>query len=121
MHFSVESVITMPVSTIASQEEYKELLSKSEASKLVIVQFTANWCGPCKNIKPFVDKFSEKYPQVAFVKVDVDQFVELADDAEVTAMPTFQFHRANKKIAELKGDEASDLEALIEKHQVLTK
>ncbi|KAF9957091.1 hypothetical protein BGZ70_009623 [Mortierella alpina] len=77
----------MPVAIIASVEEYQEVLSKSEASKLV----------------------------------DVDQFEKLADEAEVTAMPTFQFHRANQKIAELKGDEASDLKALIEEHQALTK
>ncbi|KAF9961966.1 hypothetical protein BGZ72_000589 [Mortierella alpina] len=104
----------MPVQTIASQEEYQKILSDAEATKLT-------WCGPCQTIKPFVEKYSDEYPHVAFVKVDVDAFEKLADDAEVTAMPTFQFHKANKKIAELKGDEAPELEALIKKHQALTE
>ncbi|KAF9278751.1 hypothetical protein BGZ68_008369 [Mortierella alpina] len=104
----------MPVQTIASQKEYEDVFSTSEATKLT-------WCEPCKTIKPFVEKFSKEYPHVTFLKVDVDKFEKLADDAEVTAMPTFQFHRANKKIAELKGDEAPELEALIKRHQALTE
>ncbi|KAF9931173.1 hypothetical protein BGZ67_005456 [Mortierella alpina] len=99
----------MSISTITSREQYDTILSKSEATKLVIVQFTATWCGPCQTIKPFVEKFSETYPHITFVKVDVDEFDKLADDAEVTAI----------KIAELKGDEAPKLKALIEKHQAL--
>ncbi|KAG9320900.1 hypothetical protein KVV02_008684 [Mortierella alpina] len=117
----MQGISSMSVSTITSREQYDTILSTSEATKLVIVQFTATWCGPCQTIKPFVEKFSETYPHVTFVKVDVDEFEKLADDAEVTAMPTFQFHRANRKIAELKGDEAPELKALIEKYQTLAE
>ncbi|KAF9895528.1 Thioredoxin-like protein 1, partial [Lobosporangium transversale] len=49
--------------------------------------------------------------------VDVDQQSEIAAEAGVSAMPTFQFFKANKKIAEFKGANAAQLESLIKQHQ----
>ena len=41
----------------------------SAGSKLVAVDFTASWCGPCKRISPFFDELSSKYPNALFLKV----------------------------------------------------
>ena len=43
----------------------------SAGSKLVAVDFTASWCGPCKRISPFFDELSSKYPNALFLKVIV--------------------------------------------------
>ncbi|KAF9995038.1 Thioredoxin-like protein 1 [Entomortierella chlamydospora] len=107
----------MPVKGITSQADYQNILSGAGATKLVVVDFTAAWCGPCQTIKPIFEKLSNQYRHVTFVKVDVDEFQEVAAVAGVTAMPTFQFFKANKKIAEMKGANAVQLETLIKQHQ----
>ncbi|RXM98838.1 Thioredoxin [Acipenser ruthenus] len=54
------------------QDQFDKAL-KNAGSKLVIVDFTATWCGPCKSISPFFDALAEKYKDVVFLKVDVDE------------------------------------------------
>ena len=56
--------------------------------KLVVVDFYATWCGPCKMIAPMIEKFSEQYPQADFYKLDVDELGDVAQKNEVSAMPT---------------------------------
>ncbi|KAG0312999.1 Thioredoxin-like protein 1 [Dissophora globulifera] len=107
----------MPVRGITSQADYQNILSEGGPAKLVVVDFTAAWCGPCQTIKPFFEKLSNQYRHVTFVKVDVDEFQEVASVAGVSAMPTFQFFKASKKIAEFKGANPSQLEALVKQHQ----
>jgi len=107
----------MPVKGITNQADYQSILSAAGATKLVVVDFTAAWCGPCQTIKPVFEKLSNQYRHVDFVKVDVDEFQEVAAVAGVTAMPTFQLFKASKKIAELKGANAAELEKLIKQHQ----
>ncbi|KAG0380144.1 Thioredoxin-like protein 1 [Mortierella sp. AD032] len=107
----------MPVKGITSQADYQSILSAAGPTKLVVVDFTAAWCGPCQTIKPIFEKFSNTYRHVIFVKVDVDEFQEVAAVAGVTAMPTFQLFKASKKVAEMKGANAGQLEQLIKQHQ----
>ncbi|KAF9582586.1 Thioredoxin-like protein 1, partial [Lunasporangiospora selenospora] len=107
----------MPVKDITSQAHFQSLLTAAGPTKLVVVDFTAKWCGPCQTIKPIFEKFSNTYRHVDFIKVDVDDFPEIAGVAGVTAMPTFQLMKASKKIAEFKGANPTQLEALIKQHQ----
>ncbi|KAJ1967160.1 hypothetical protein IWQ62_002029 [Dispira parvispora] len=58
---------------------------------IVVVYFTATWCGPCRMISPVVDSLAKEYPDICFVKVDVDKHSELSSEFGVRAMPTFKF------------------------------
>ncbi|KAF9215199.1 Thioredoxin-like protein 1 [Podila verticillata] len=107
----------MPVIEVTSQGQYQTILSDAGATKLVVVDFTAAWCGPCQMVKPVFEKLSNQYKHVVFVKVDVDENQEVAAVAGVSAMPTFQFFKASKKVAELKGANPTQLEALTKQHQ----
>uniref|UniRef100_A0A8C8Y4F1 Thioredoxin n=1 Tax=Panthera leo TaxID=9689 RepID=A0A8C8Y4F1_PANLE len=59
------------VKQIESKYAFQEALN-SAGEKLVVVDFSATWCGPCKMIKPFFHSLSEKYSNVVFLEVDVD-------------------------------------------------
>merc|ERR1712224_577803 len=71
----------------------KQLKTKAEfdaelaaaGGKLVVVDFTATWCGPCQMIAPLFNELSEKNPDVVFVKVDVDENQETAAASASTA------------------------------------
>ena len=54
------------VQEITSEEEFH---SKIKVPNLVVVDFYATWCGPCKMIAPFIEQMSSKYPDVHFLKV----------------------------------------------------
>merc|ERR1712188_119568 len=71
--------------------------------KLVVVDFTATWCGPCQMIAPLFGELSEKNPDVVFVKVDVDENQETAAACGINCMPTFQFYKNGAKAFEMQG------------------
>ncbi|MBO8905147.1 thioredoxin, partial [Staphylococcus aureus] len=81
--------------------------------KLVVVDFSATWCGPCKMIKPFFHSLCDKYSNVVFLEVDVDDCQDVAADCEVKCMPTFQFYKKGQKVGEFSGANKEKLEASI--------
>ncbi|XP_002157934.1 thioredoxin-like protein 1 [Hydra vulgaris] len=89
---------------------------QNAGSKLVIIDFHATWCGPCKNIAPVFVQESLKYPNSVFLKVDVDVCTETAHKYGINAMPTFVFVLQGKKIDELRGADPKALIAKIKQH-----
>jgi len=88
----------------------------SAGPKLVVVDFTASWCGPCKRIAPFFEELSTKFPNAAFLKVDVDECQETAASQGVSAMPTFIFFRNKTKIDRIQGADTAALEEKVKQH-----
>jgi len=89
----------------------------SANGKLVVVDFSATWCGPCKMIAPLYANLSEKYPHVVFLKVDGDELQETTQKCGVRAYPTFQFYINKSKVDEVVGASAEKLEGTIKKHE----
>ncbi|NXU53287.1 THIO protein, partial [Turnix velox] len=86
---------------------------QSAGEKLVVVDFSATWCGPCKIIKPFFHSLGEKYGDVVFIEIDVDDAQDVALHCEVTCMPTFLFYKGGKKVQEFSGANEEKLEETI--------
>ena len=68
-----------------------------KADAPVVVDFYADWCGPCKIIEPVIHKLSEEYQgRVKFVKVDTDANQELAMQFGIMSIPTVMFFLQGK-------------------------
>ncbi|KAI8376184.1 PITH domain-containing protein [Radiomyces spectabilis] len=99
--------------------EFQELLASTQ--KLIVVDFYADWCGPCRVIAPFITQLASKYPDVMFIKINTDQAREVASQCGISAMPTFQFYLRGNKIDEMKGANPPQLEQLVKKHSGSTE
>lgn len=73
-------------------------------------------CGPCKMIAPKLEQWSTEYPAADFLKIDVDQLAELAQELGITAMPTFFFYRDGKKVKELVGANPTALKGYLDQY-----
>ena len=64
-----------------------------EENNLVIIDFWAEWCGPCKNFAPVFERVSEKYPDVVFGKIDTESEQDVAAHFSIRSIPTIMVIR----------------------------
>ncbi|XP_076992100.1 thioredoxin domain-containing protein 2 isoform X3 [Tamandua tetradactyla] len=100
------------VKGIQGKEDFEAAL-KEAGERLVAVDFSATWCGPCETIKPLFHTLSVKYDDVVFLEVDADECEELIKDCEIFCIPTFQFYKKEEKVGEICGAIKDKLEAAI--------
>jgi thiol-disulfide isomerase/thioredoxin len=67
----------------------------------MVLYYTATWCPPCRAIAPIFEKLSEKYENIVFTKIDVDQLPEAATAASIRSVPTFIFKNKGKTVTEV--------------------
>ncbi|XP_063776818.1 thioredoxin-like [Pseudophryne corroboree] len=103
------------VKYIESLSEFTVLV-ETAGDKLLVIDYTAKWCGPCQKIAPVFEALADKYPCVLLYKVDVDEAEDIAGANGIKAMPTFHFYKNGAKIEELRGADPAKLEALVAKH-----
>ncbi len=99
------------VDLVTSAADFKT----QSATGLVVVDFFATWCGPCKMIAPVLDKFSKEYTQVKFLKVDVDELSEIAADFSISSMPTLLFLKDGEVVQKVVGANPNAIKAAIQK------
>ncbi|KAL8386999.1 hypothetical protein RB595_010235 [Gaeumannomyces hyphopodioides] len=100
---------------IESTAQWRQVLG---SSSIVITDFYADWCGPCKMIAPTFESLSTKFSKpnkIAFCKVDVDSQREIAQQYSVSAMPTFLILRNGTVIDTIRGANPPALTAAVEK------
>ena len=75
----------MPVMELTSQD----FDQKKSENELLLVDFWAEWCGPCKSMHPIFSRMAKKYKSVRFARVNVDNAQDIARRYGVQSIPTF--------------------------------
>lgn len=75
----------MSVITLTNSSFEKEVM---ESDKPVLIDFYADWCGPCKMVSPVVDIIAEEHSEIKVCKVNVDSEPELAQKFGIASIPT---------------------------------
>ncbi|KAH9937367.1 thioredoxin-domain-containing protein [Fomitopsis serialis] len=105
----------MPITHITSLSQLDGILSKA-SDKLSVIDFHAEWCGPCHMIAPKYEALSKQYNHVNFLKCDVDAAKDVASRYRVTAMPTFVFLRGSTKVDQVRGANPGALQETLHRH-----
>lgn len=74
-----------------------------ENQKVVLVDFWAEWCGPCRMVAPVLDEIAKETPNLQIVKVNVDEQPQLAMDYNVTGIPLLGVFKDGKMVKQLVG------------------
>lgn len=79
----------MPSINVKSTE-FEALIDKGG---IVLVDFWAEWCGPCKMFGPIFEKVSSNFPEITFAKIDTEAEREISAAAGITSIPTLMAFR----------------------------
>ena len=85
---------------VVNTEEVEALIS---SGNLTVIDCFATWCGPCKAIKPILDKLSAELTNVTFVAVDINNNSEFARDMDIRSVPTLLFVKDGEVVRTVKG------------------
>ncbi|KAF4948627.1 hypothetical protein FGADI_9531 [Fusarium gaditjirri] len=103
----------MTVHEVKNLSEFRDTLEKN---KVVLVDFWAPWCGPCRFISPVVEKLSEAAESIYFIKVNVDEAEDVSHEYGIRAMPTFMLFKDGEKADEVVGADPRKLEILVNEY-----
>jgi len=98
-------------------ESFKDVI---EGNDMVLVDFWAPWCGPCRSFAPVYEKASEEHTDMVFAKVNTEEQIELAQHFGIRSIPTLMIFRENIIIFSQAGAlPASQLTDVIDKAKAL--
>jgi thioredoxin 1 len=100
-----------------TQENFEQTITSND---MVVIDFWADWCGPCKSFAPTYEEVSNQYPNVVFAKVNTQEEQALAGHFNIRSIPTLMIFREQIILFSQAGAlPKSDLENVIEKAQSL--
>ncbi|KAJ8637868.1 hypothetical protein MRB53_012135 [Persea americana] len=113
-----QTVMSQRITAIHSMARWKSQMDNcKQSNQLMVIDFTATWCGPCRFMEPTLNELAETYTDVVFVKIDVDELRVVAQEWCVEAMPTFLLVKKGKEVDRIVGARKDDLKNKIEEHR----
>jgi thioredoxin 1 len=73
-----------------TKENFEQVITGND---MVLVDFWAPWCGPCRSFAPVFEQASEKYPNAVFAKVNTEEEQEIAGHFQIRSIPTLMIFR----------------------------
>lgn len=118
--------LTVPPGTVCQlqngKRQFDEIVAECGAQRLVVVDWFAPWCGPCRMISPVFERLASRFSDVTFIKVDTEASpanAQLAAENQITAYPTFHFILNRSVKHSFSGSNATAIEASIKKYRVM--
>lgn len=103
--------------SIVDLSEYETFLSDNEDT-LILVDFGAAWCKPCKQIAPTVKKLAAAHKQsIRVIMIDIDDASEIAEKEQISCVPTFIFYKNGKQVKRFSGADEALLIKIIDLHK----
>jgi len=80
-----------------NQDAFDESVKASEDMHLLV--FSAGWCQPCRMMNPILKEAEAQHPSITFVKIDIDDEPDLADDFDITSIPTYILYQNGNNLS----------------------
>lgn len=89
---------------VIDQEVFANEILQDTSDKLYVVDFFAEWCGPCKMLTPVLSDLQNQYSsQIEVVKIDIDVNQELTEEYQIMSIPTVMIFRGGQKLETVNG------------------
>ncbi|XP_038980822.1 thioredoxin H4-1-like [Phoenix dactylifera] len=99
------------VHIITDKGSWDEKISEANKDgKIVVANFHASWCAPCRFVAPVYSKLSKAFPSFTFLSIDADQMTEISTPWDIQATPTFIFLKDGQQLDKLVGANTIKLE-----------
>lgn len=99
---------------------YDELItySTTNPNKLIVIDFKASWCGPCKTLKPFLEYLHEEYPNVDFHEIDIEDedLATITEHFEIAKVPTLVYIKNGQVCQSIIGTNKENIENAVNEH-----
>ena len=94
-------------------EEVDKLIE--DKSNIILLDFYANWCGPCKRQTPKLEEMENQFTNIKFLKINVDELDELSEKYSITCMPTIIFIKDSEIYKRIEGCNIEEISNILHK------